>query len=71
MDHLEENSDYFASTLYNIYRASDLTFPGETELDDAKSFSRRLLERIVSVEYDRYGDNISQSFKQMVTQPSM
>ncbi|WOH12037.1 hypothetical protein DCAR_0831534 [Daucus carota subsp. sativus] len=66
MDHLEENSDYFASTLYNIYRASDLTFPGETELDDAKSFSRRLLERIVSVEYDRYGDNISQSFKQMI-----
>lgn len=66
MDHLEDNSDYFASTLYNIYRASDLTFAGEYELEYAKSFSRRLLEKTVSVEHDRDTDYISQSFKEMV-----
>ncbi|KAL8087947.1 hypothetical protein AgCh_037912 [Apium graveolens] len=66
MDHLEDNSDYFASTLYNIYRASELTFPGEHELEDVKSFSRRLLEKTVSVEPDRDTDYVSQSFKKMV-----
>ncbi|KAL8087952.1 hypothetical protein AgCh_037916 [Apium graveolens] len=66
MDHLEDNNDYFASTLHNIYRASDLPFPGEYELEDAKSFSRRLLEKTVSVEADRDTDYVSQSFKKMV-----
>lgn len=71
MGHLEDNSDYFACTLYNVYRASDLTFPGEYELEDAKSFSRRLLEKTVSMEPDRDTDYISQSFKKMVTEPCM
>ncbi|GMP72619.1 hypothetical protein CsSME_00030574 [Camellia sinensis var. sinensis] len=43
--HIENNSGYFMSAMFNVYRATDLTFSGEYELEEARSFSRKLLEK--------------------------
>ncbi|KAA8515303.1 hypothetical protein F0562_018467 [Nyssa sinensis] len=45
LDHMEKNSEYFASSMYNVYRATDLMFSGEFELEKARSFSRKLIEK--------------------------
>ncbi|XP_022777367.1 (E,E)-geranyllinalool synthase-like [Durio zibethinus] len=47
LDHIEKNHEYFSSVLLNVYRATDLMFPGEYELEEARSFSRRILEKAV------------------------
>ncbi|XP_022715921.1 (E,E)-geranyllinalool synthase-like [Durio zibethinus] len=44
--HIEENYEYLSSTMLNVYRATDLTFPGEYELEEARSFSRKVLEKV-------------------------
>ncbi|XP_039051095.1 S-linalool synthase-like [Hibiscus syriacus] len=43
---IEENQEYFSITMFNVYRATDLKFPGEGELEEARSFSRKVLEKI-------------------------
>ena len=43
--HIQEHHEKFLSAMYNIYRASDLTFHGERQLKDARVFSTRILER--------------------------
>ncbi|GKV18640.1 hypothetical protein SLEP1_g28989 [Rubroshorea leprosula] len=48
-DHIEKNFEFFSSVMLNIHRATDLIFPGEYELEKARSFSRKLLEKYVSV----------------------
>ncbi|XVF40546.1 hypothetical protein PTKIN_Ptkin01aG0122600 [Pterospermum kingtungense] len=47
-DHIEKNHEFFSSVMLNVYRASDLMFPGEYELEEARSFSRKLLEKVVA-----------------------
>ncbi|XWS15704.1 hypothetical protein CRYUN_Cryun34aG0024700 [Craigia yunnanensis] len=44
--HIEENYEYFSSTMLNVYRATDLMFPGEYEVEEARSFSRKVLEKV-------------------------
>lgn len=43
--YMEQNYDSLLSTLLNVYRATEVTFLGENELEEARSFSRTLLER--------------------------
>ncbi|XP_059660819.1 (E,E)-geranyllinalool synthase-like [Cornus florida] len=43
--HIEENFEVFTSAMYNVYRATDLMFSGEYEHEEARSFSRKLLEK--------------------------
>lgn len=45
MDYMERNCENLSSVLYAVYRATDLRFRGEQELDEARSFSRKLLEK--------------------------
>ena len=45
----ENNYEYFADVMLNVYRATDLAFAGEYELQDARSFSRKLLEKSISL----------------------
>ncbi|XVF25854.1 hypothetical protein REPUB_Repub13aG0249900 [Reevesia pubescens] len=45
--HIEKNHEIFSSVMLNVYRATDLMFPGEYELEEARSFSRKILEKIV------------------------
>ena len=42
--HIEENHEMFLSAMYHVYRASDLTFAGESQLEYARLFSTRILE---------------------------
>ncbi|KAK8297233.1 hypothetical protein V6Z12_D05G175800 [Gossypium hirsutum] len=43
---IEENQGYFTISMLNVYRATDLMFPGENEVEEARSFSRKVLEKI-------------------------
>lgn len=49
LKHMEEDSEHFSSAMYNVYRATDLTFSGEYELQEARSFARNLLEKTLSL----------------------
>ncbi|XP_058073237.1 (E,E)-geranyllinalool synthase-like isoform X1 [Magnolia sinica] len=42
---IEENCEYFSTAMLNVHRATDLMFIGENELEDARAFSRKLLEK--------------------------
>ncbi|KAF7115938.1 hypothetical protein RHSIM_RhsimUnG0042800 [Rhododendron simsii] len=43
--HVESNFEYFIGALYNVYRAAELMFSGEYEAEEAKLFSKKLLEK--------------------------
>ncbi|OMO65118.1 hypothetical protein COLO4_31527 [Corchorus olitorius] len=45
--HIEENYEYFSSTMLDVYRATDFMFPEEYELKEARSFSRKMLEKVL------------------------
>jgi geranyllinalool synthase len=49
LDYMEQNSEHLTSVLYAIYRATDLRFMGEHEMDEAQSFSMKLLEKSVAL----------------------
>ncbi|XP_076910575.1 S-linalool synthase-like [Bidens hawaiensis] len=44
--HLEHNYAQFSSVLYNVYKATDLVFYEENDVHDARSFSRKMLQKI-------------------------
>ncbi|KAJ6767148.1 (EE)-GERANYLLINALOOL SYNTHASE-LIKE [Salix purpurea] len=48
-DQIERNHEYFSSVILNVYRATDLMFPGDHVLEEARSFSRKLLEKTISM----------------------
>ncbi|KAK2969848.1 hypothetical protein RJ640_030157 [Escallonia rubra] len=56
LDHLEQNCEHFRSLIYNVYRATDVIFAGEYELEEARMFSRKLLEKTMksSMAYDNF-----------------
>ncbi|XP_059283880.1 (E,E)-geranyllinalool synthase [Lycium ferocissimum] len=41
--YMEKNQEQFAYVMYNVYRATDLMFNGESEMEEARSFSRNFL----------------------------
>ncbi|THG16576.1 hypothetical protein TEA_017357 [Camellia sinensis var. sinensis] len=57
MVHMEQNSEYFASALYNVNRATDLMFSGEFELEQARLFSSKLLEKVLALKNET--DNLA------------
>ena len=66
--HIEENYEYFSNTMLNIYRATDLMFPGEYEVEEARSFSRKVLEKVTSLKgtKDNKENFISMGLQKMV-----
>ncbi|KAL0793849.1 hypothetical protein Bca101_065226 [Brassica carinata] len=48
-DHLERNTDSFFLVILSVYRATDLMFPGEQELEKAREYTRNLLEQSRSI----------------------
>ncbi|XVE51285.1 hypothetical protein DITRI_Ditri02bG0027700 [Diplodiscus trichospermus] len=48
LDQIEKNHKFFSSSMLNVYRATDLMFPGEYELGEARSFSRKVLEKVLA-----------------------
>ncbi|KVI00937.1 Terpene synthase, metal-binding domain-containing protein [Cynara cardunculus var. scolymus] len=49
LDHLEKNCGQFTSLMYSVYRATDLMFIGENEADQARSFSKKMLQKISTI----------------------
>lgn len=44
-EHLKTNIECSFFVMLSVYRATDLMFPGECELEEAREFSRKLLEK--------------------------
>nr|AIL54749.1 putative geranyllinalool synthase [Petunia integrifolia subsp. inflata] len=42
--YIEKNRERFVAVMYNVYRATDVMFLGESEMEEARSYSRELLE---------------------------
>ncbi|KAM7255129.1 hypothetical protein ACFE04_020370 [Oxalis oulophora] len=47
--HVENNPEYFSSVMLDVFKATELMFPEEIELDEARSFSRNSLEKVLSI----------------------
>ncbi|CAK8530502.1 unnamed protein product [Lathyrus sativus] len=47
-DEIENNFEHFSSAMLRVFIASNLMFCGEYELEDARTFSRKILQKIVS-----------------------
>ncbi|KAJ8531562.1 hypothetical protein K7X08_026996 [Anisodus acutangulus] len=45
--YIEKNQQHFTYVMYNVYRATDLMFNGESEIEEARSYSRNFLEKSV------------------------
>ncbi|CAA0306496.1 unnamed protein product [Arabidopsis thaliana] len=48
-NHLERNIDCFLLVILSVYRATDLMFPGEHDLEEAREYTRNLLEKSRSI----------------------
>lgn len=48
-ERIENNPEYFSMAMLNVYGATDLMFAGEDDLQEARSFSKKLLDKVVSV----------------------
>ncbi|XP_070012168.1 (E,E)-geranyllinalool synthase isoform X1 [Nicotiana sylvestris] len=47
--YIEKNQERFTCVMYNVYRATDLMFNGETEMEKVRSFARNFLESSMKV----------------------
>ncbi|XP_044495339.1 (E,E)-geranyllinalool synthase-like [Mangifera indica] len=47
-DHVDMDQEYFSSLMLNVHRATDIMFPEEYELEEARSFARKSLEKTLS-----------------------
>ncbi|CAJ2648693.1 unnamed protein product [Trifolium pratense] len=45
---VEKEYEHFSRAMLHVFRASNLMFSGEYELDEARAFSRKILDKIVS-----------------------
>ncbi|KAJ9690377.1 hypothetical protein PVL29_012829 [Vitis rotundifolia] len=66
MDHIKNNSEHLSSVLLNVYRATDLMFSGEYELEEARSFSRNLLEKSISLRHIHDNLVVFPEFRRMI-----
>ena len=46
---IKNDHEYFSSAMLNVYRATDLMFSGEYDIQQARSFSKKLLKKITSM----------------------
>ena len=65
-DHIKNNSEHLSSVLLNVYRATDLMFSGEYDLEEARSFSRNLLEKSISLRHLHDNLVVFPNFRRMV-----
>ncbi|XP_014506607.1 (E,E)-geranyllinalool synthase isoform X1 [Vigna radiata var. radiata] len=62
---IEKESEHMSTTILSMYRASNLIFCGENELEDVKSFTRDLLHKCLLTKNGEPNTILSQ-FQQMV-----
>ncbi|TXG47338.1 hypothetical protein EZV62_026632 [Acer yangbiense] len=56
---IENDPEYFSTVMLNVYRATDVMFPDECEVQEARSLARNSLEKIISLGKIRGQDNSS------------
>ncbi|WCJ26984.1 terpene synthase 04 [Euphorbia peplus] len=56
-DHIQKNHEYFSSIMLNVHKATDLMFPEESQLEEAKLFSRNLLEKSLDQKTNSSSEN--------------
>ncbi|XP_022847589.1 S-linalool synthase-like [Olea europaea var. sylvestris] len=64
LKHMEENYEQFITVMYSVYTASDLSFPGEYELEEARKFAKRMLEESIKRNRD-HNFVLSKGFQNM------
>ncbi|KAI3439934.1 uncharacterized protein J3R85_004058 [Psidium guajava] len=64
-DPIEKHYEHFSSVLLNVYRASNLMLPGERQLEEARAFSKKFLQKIASGG-TRDGNIVSSSHRRMI-----
>ncbi|KAF8413939.1 hypothetical protein HHK36_001935 [Tetracentron sinense] len=64
--HIEKNYEYFSSAMLNVYRATHLMFTEENELQEARSFSRKLLENVIQLRSTNNNLVISPDFGRVI-----
>ncbi|KAF2305135.1 hypothetical protein GH714_001983 [Hevea brasiliensis] len=65
-DHIQNYQEFFSSVMLNVHRATDLMFPGEYEVEEAKSFSRNLLEKSIPMQTRDQKDFPFPNFHKMI-----
>ncbi|KAL2495085.1 geranyllinalool synthase [Forsythia ovata] len=65
LKHMEENCEQFITVMYSVYTATNLLFPGEYELEEARKFSKRMLERSNKTNKD-HNFVLSQGFQNVI-----
>ncbi|GLJ24452.1 hypothetical protein SUGI_0466900 [Cryptomeria japonica] len=66
-----ENSSQAVTALLNLYKASQLMFPGETILEEAKSFSQKYLENITMDDQNTVLKDLEKEVKYALDVPRM
>ncbi|CAA3004762.1 (E,E)-geranyllinalool synthase, partial [Olea europaea subsp. europaea] len=65
LKHMEENYEQLITVMYSVYTASDLSFPGEYELEEARKFAKRMLEESIKRNRD-HNFVLSKGFQNVV-----
>ncbi|CAI9783841.1 unnamed protein product [Fraxinus pennsylvanica] len=65
LEHMEENYEQFITVMYSVYTASDLSFPEEYELEEARKFAKRMLEKSIKRNRD-HNFVLSKGFQNVV-----
>ncbi|XP_047964745.1 (E,E)-geranyllinalool synthase-like [Salvia hispanica] len=65
MEYMEQNSQHFITAMYSVYRATDLAYPGEHQLDKARKFATKLLQNSKTRHRD-YNLLISKGLQNMI-----
>ncbi|XP_073154167.1 S-linalool synthase-like [Henckelia pumila] len=55
MAQMQENPKQFVSAMHSVLRATDVSFPGESEMDDARDFARIILH--TATMFDHFDDH--------------
>ncbi|KAH9796845.1 (E,E)-geranyllinalool synthase [Citrus sinensis] len=66
LDEIEKNPEYFSSVMLNVYRATDLMFAEEYELQEARSFARKSLEKTMTTGSRGPDDVTFTSFRKVI-----
>ncbi|CAK9152489.1 unnamed protein product [Ilex paraguariensis] len=66
LNHIEENHEHFTSAMYNVYRATDLMFKGEYELEEARSLSGKVLEKAITLGTQGHNLAIFPGFQRLI-----
>ncbi|XP_057764549.1 S-linalool synthase [Salvia miltiorrhiza] len=66
MAYMEQNCQQFITAMYSVYRATDLSFPGEHQLEEARIFATKLLQNSKTCRHKDLNLLISKGLQNMI-----